>query len=355
MVVGSSDGSELKSMTRQSISSEVELEEKLSEPTESLIEAFTKLDGDILFLGVAGKMGPSMARMARRASDLVGTPRRVLGAARFTEFSENSLNSCGIETIRCNLLNEADVAELPDAANVVYLAGRKFGSTGNEPLTWAMNCLVPDLVSRRYRSSRIVALSTGNVYGLTNVIGKGSRESDPLSPVGEYAMSCLGRERVFQHNSLIHETPLALIRLNYACDLRYGVLIDLAWAVWEDRPVDLRMGYFNTIWQGDANAQTLTALSRCSSPAWIVNITGPECLSVRQTCEHFASIMNRRTKFIGSEEPTALLSDSSTSLQTLGPLQISTETLIEWVARWVMSGGRQLGKPTHFESRDGSF
>ena len=218
-----------------------------------------------------------------------------------------------------------------------------------------MNCIVPAIICQRYRSSRIVALSTGNVYGLVDAAGGGSRETDPLAPVGEYAMSCLGRERVFQHFSRAHGMPTALIRLNYACDLRYGVLVDLARSVWEGRPVDLRMGHFNTIWQGGANALTLTALGQAATPTWVVNITGPEKLSVRETCEHFGRVMNRPVEFTGREEPTALLSDCSRSLHTLGSPRVPTAMLVEWVAAWIMSGGRTLGKPTHFESRDGRF
>ena len=337
------------------IRTEEELEDRLSEPTEALIESLTHLPGDILFLGVSGKMGPSMARMARRATDLAGVKRRVVGVARFTEGGESQLQAWGVETIRCDLLDESDVARLPEAPNIVYLAGRKFGSTGDEPLTWAMNCIVPAIVCQRYRSSRIVALSTGNVYGMVPVNGDGSREEDPLTPIGEYAMSCLGRERVFQHFSRAHATPTALIRLNYACDLRYGVLVDLARSVWEGRPVDLWMGHFNTIWQGDANARTLASLGHTASPSWIVNVTGAERLSVREVCEHFGRVMNRPIEFTGVEQPTALLSDCSLSQGTLGSSRVSASTLIEWVADWVMSGGRLLGKPTHFESRDGKF
>ncbi|MBC8117715.1 MAG: NAD(P)-dependent oxidoreductase [Candidatus Saccharimonas sp.] len=337
------------------VCTEEDLEDRLSEPTEAVMEMLARLPGDILFLGVAGKMGPSMARMARRASDLADAKRRVIGVARFTDGSETQLQSWGVETIRCDLLDEAAVARLPDAPNIVYLAGRKFGSTGDEPLTWAMNCVVPAIVCQRYRSSRIVALSTGNVYGLVPITEDGSCETDPLAPVGEYAQSCLGRERVFQHFSRAHGTPTSLIRLNYACDLRYGVLVDLAHSVWEGRPVDLRMGHFNTIWQGDANALTLTALAQAVSPAWVVNITGPEKLSVREVCEHLGRVMNRPVEFTGVEAPTALLSDCSQSLRSLGSPRVSAATLIDWVAEWTMSGRRLLGKPTHFESRDGKF
>jgi nucleoside-diphosphate-sugar epimerase len=334
---------------------EEELDERLSHPSAEVIEALARHPGDIVLLGVAGKMGPSMARMARRASDLAGTKRRVIGVARFTDGGEQQLQAWGVETIRCDLLDEAAVARLPDAPNIIYLAGRKFGSTGNEPLTWAMNCLVPAIVCRRYQSSRIVALSTGNVYGLVDVTGKGSRETDGLAPVGEYAMSCLGRERVFQHFSQTRGTPTALIRLNYACDLRYGVLVDLARSVWDSRPVDVRMGYFNTIWQGDANAQSLTALAHATSPARVINVTGQERLSVRDVCQQFGWIMNRSVTFIGDEQPTALLSNCSLSNQLLAGSGMSTSSLVNAIAQWVMSGGRLLGKPTHFESRDGRF
>ncbi len=337
------------------ILSESELEDRLSEPTEAVVDVMARLTGDIMFLGIAGKMGPSMAQMARRASLVAGVSRRIIGVARFTDGGESALQSHGIETIRCDLLNPDDVARLPEVPNIVYLAGRKFGSTGDEPLTWAMNCVVPTIVCQRFASSRIVSLSTGNVYGLVPVSNAASRESDLPSPVGEYAMSCLGRERLFTYFSNSQGIPMSLIRLNYACDLRYGVLVDLARSVWEGRPVDLRMGYFNTIWQGDANAQCLAALERAAAPAWVVNVTGSEVLSVRAVCEHFARMMSRRVEFVGTEEPTALLSDCSLSLRAWGPTSVTTDTLIEWVAEWTMFGGRSLGKPTHFESRDGKF
>jgi nucleoside-diphosphate-sugar epimerase len=247
------------------------------------------------------------------------------------------------------------VARLPDAALVVFLAGRKFGSTGDEAATWAVNAYLPGVVCDRYRDSRIVALSTGNVYGLTPVTGGGSREDDAPRPVGEYAMSCLGRERVFEHFGRARGTPVALVRLNYACDLRYGVLVDVARKVWAGEPVDVGMGYFNTIWQGDANAMVLRALEHAASPPWVVNVTGPEVLSVRAVAERFAERMGRPARFTGVEADTALLSDARRGLEALGPLRVGTDRLIEWVAEWVMAGGRSLGKPTHFESREGRF
>lgn len=334
---------------------EDELDDRLSEPPPQLVEALGRLSGDIVVLGVAGKMGPTLARMARRASDAAGARRRVVGVARFSAGGEAAVRAHGVEAVRCDLLDPAAVARLPDAANVVFLAGRKFGSTGDEAATWAINAYLPGVVCERYRGSRIVALSTGNVYGLTPVARGGSREDDPPRPVGEYAMSGLGRERVFEHFSRAHATPVALVRLNYACDLRYGVLVDVARKVWAAQPVDLGMGYFNTVWQGDASAMALRALTHAASPPWVVNVTGPEVLSVRTVAERFGERMGRPARFSGTEADTALLSDARRGLDVLGPLRVGTDQLVEWVARWVMAGGRSLGKPTHFESRDGRF
>jgi nucleoside-diphosphate-sugar epimerase len=342
-------------MIPSAIQSEDELELFLSEPTPAVVETLGRLPGDLLLLGVAGKMGPSLAHMARRAFDAAGVRRRVIGVSRFSSGDEASLRALGIETIRCDLLNEDEVAGLPDAENVVFMTGRKFGSTGGESMTWAMNSYLPGVVCRKYRDSRIVAFSTGNVYGLTPVRGGGSRESDAPNPVGEYAMSCLGRERIFEHFSRMLGTHVALIRLNYACDLRYGVLVDLARRVWTGQLIDLSMGYLNTIWQGDANAMTLRAFDRVASPLWVVNVTGPELLSVRAACEQLGRLMNKRVSFTGTESDTALLSDARRGVELLGPLRVGADQLIEWVAGWVMRGGRSLDKPTHFESRDGRF
>jgi nucleoside-diphosphate-sugar epimerase len=337
------------------ITTEAELEDALSEPSPAAVSALSSLEGDVMLLGVAGKMGPSLARMVRRAFDLLGRRDRVIGVARFTSGGEDWLHGHGVETIRCDLLDSDELARLPDAPNVIFMTGMKFGSTGNESLTWAMNSFLPGLACRRFRRSRIVAFSTGNVYGLSPVARGGSTEDDPPGPVGEYAMSCLGRERMFEHFSRTLGIPIALIRLNYACDLRYGVLVDLARKVWDDQPVDVSMGCFNTIWQGDANALTLAAFGRAASPPWIVNLTGPESLSVREVCERFARRWKKSVRFVGEEGETALLSNSRRCLEMLGRPRVTAETLIEWVATWIERGGRQLGKPTHFESRDGRF
>ena len=313
------------------------------------------MPGDIIVLGASGKMGPSLARMARRASDAAGLPRRVIGVARFSSGGEKELQSHGVEAIRCDLLDEQQVVHLPDAAHVIFMAGRKFGSTGDEPTTWAMNAWLPSVVCRRYRGSRIVAFSTGNVYGLTPVGGGGSREGDVPQPLGEYAMSCLGRERLFQYFSSAHGTQMAIIRLNYACDLRYGVLIDLAQKIMRGEPIDLSMGHFNTLWQGDANALALCALACTTKPPWIVNVTGPDTLSVKAVCQRLGQLLDKPVRFVGTEGPTALLSNASLAIERFGPPRVGSEQLIEWVAQWVARGGRTLDKPTHFESRSGDF
>ena len=333
-----------------------QLEDLLSDPTDAVVETMRRIDGDIIVLGVAGKMGPTLARMARRATDRAGVRRRVIGVSRFgTPAQEETLRAHGIETVRCDLLDEAAVAALPDAPNVVFMAGRKFGSTGDEPLTWAMNTYLPSIVCRRYRDSRIVAFSTGNVYGLTRVGSGGSIETDPPRPVGEYAMSCLGRERMFEHFSRSLGIPTALVRLNYAVEMRYGVLADLARRVLAGDTIDVTMGYFNIIWQADANAMALALLPHVSSPPLVVNVAGPEELSVRQTCQRLAELMDRDVTFEGSEAPDALLSNGSAAWRLCGNPRVDARQLIAWTADWVRRGGPTLDKPTHFESRDGRF
>lgn len=332
------------------------LEDLLSEPSDAAVDAMRTLDGDVVILGVAGKMGPTLARMARRASDAAGARRRVIGVSRFSSADQRrALEVHGIETVRCDLLDEAALARLPDAPNVIYMAGRKFGSTGDEPLTWAMNTHLPSLVCRRYRHSRIAAFSTGNVYGLTPHGRGGSREADVPAPVGEYAMSCLGRERMFEYFSRALEIPVAILRLNYATEMRYGVLVDLAGRVARGETIDLTMGYFNVIWQADANAMTIASLAHASPPPFVVNLAGPEELSVRDVCERFARHLNVDVTFSGSEAPDALLSNGTRGWSLLGRPRVDAARLIEWTADWVARGGATLAKPTHFESRAGQF
>jgi len=333
-----------------------ELEMRLSEPTSGVVETLRRLDGDLILLGVGGKMGPTLARMAKRASDQAGVQRRVIGVSRFSSSEgEAKLNAHGVEIIRCDLLDEDAVARLPDVPNVVFMTGMKFGSMGNESLTWAMNAYLPGVICKKYRHARIVAFSTGNVYGLVPVAGGGARESDQLNPAGEYAMSCLGRERVFEHFSRTLDIPMTLIRLNYACELRYGVLVDLAQRVWRDEPVDVSMGHFNIIWQGDANAMSLQAFDLAASPSVVINLTGPEVLRVRDVAKQLGALMGKTPRFVGTEAATALLSNAQRTLARFGPPRVSADQLLRWVADWVMRGGPTLGKPTHFESREGRF
>lgn len=332
------------------------LEELLSEPSPSAVDAIRRAEGDLVVLGVAGKMGPTLARMARRAMDAAGVSHRVIGVSRFSSpDQQRALETHGIETIRCNLLDEAALARLPDAPNVIFMAGRKFGSVGDEPLTWAMNAHLPALVCGRYRRSRIVAFSTGNVYGLTPRGRGGSREEDPPAPIGEYAMSCLGRERMFQHFSREYGIPVAILRLNYAVELRYGVLADLAGRVFRREPIDLTMGYVNVIWQADANAMALAALGHTSTPPLIVNLAGPEELSVRALCEELALGQNTDVSFINGEAEDALLSNGARGWALFGTPRVDAANLLTWTADWVGRGGESLGKPTHFESRAGQF
>jgi nucleoside-diphosphate-sugar epimerase len=333
-----------------------QLEDLLSEPTASVIDVLGRLDGNLLVLGVAGKMGPTLARMARRAFTAVGKDHRVIGAARFSEPScADWLRRFGVEPLRCDLLDPAQIDRLPDAPNVVFMAGMKFGATGQAARTWAMNALVPALVMRRFRDSRVVAFSTGNVYGLTAPDSGGSKESDPPDPKGEYAMSCLGRERLIEHLSRTHGTAAAILRLNYANELRYGTLVDLARKVHEGRPIDLAMGFFNAIWQGDANAMALQAFDQVSSPPAVLNLAGPEILSVRRVAEEFGRLLDRSVRFEGTEAPDALLSNPARAVERFGTPRVEIPRLMRWVADWVARGGPSLGKPTHFEVRDGTF
>ena len=333
-----------------------DLEDRLSQPTRALVEAMTRLAGDVLVLGAAGKMGPTLARMARRAFDQSGVRRRVIGVSRFSEPGlQARLESWGVETISCDLLDPAQLAKLPDVPNVVFMAGMKFGSTSNQALTWAMNAHLPALVAQKFRQSRIVAFGTGNVYGLSPISLGGSVESDPLNPTGEYAMSCVGRERMFEHFSKVHGTKVTLIRLNYACELRYGVMVDLAQKVWEGRSVDLSMGAFNAIWQADANAAALRSFEGASSPPLVLNVAGPETLSVRRVCQQFGEIFGKPVTFDGIESPDALLSNGQGAHALYGYPEVPVGKLMRWVADWVSRGGAVSNKPTHFEARDGQF
>ena len=332
------------------------LEQLLSDPTQAAIDVMTRLPGDLLVLGVNGKMGPTLARMAVRASQATGRTRRVIGVSRFSSREARAaLERHGVETIASDLLDEKALAALPDAPLVVYMAGRKFGSTGSESSTWAMNTWLAGLVCRRFPASRIAAFSTGNVYGLAPVGAGGSRETDTPAPVGEYAMSCLGRERLFEHFSREQGTKVAIIRLNYAVEMRYGVLVDLATRVLARQPIDVRMGYCNVIWQGDANAIALASLGVADSPPAVFNVAGLEQLRVRDLCLELGRRLGVEVTFTGEEASDAILSDGSRAITQFGGPRVAVPHLLDWTADWVKRGGESLGKPTHFESREGAF
>jgi nucleoside-diphosphate-sugar epimerase len=336
-----------------SISSEIELDDLLSTPRRETVEALDACPGDIIVLGAGGKMGPTLARMAARAAN---GSRKIMAAARWSSHdAERALNAAGVETIRCDLLDRDAVARLPDAPNVVFMAGQKFGTTGAPAMTWAMNTIVPANCAERYKNSRIVAFSTGNVYPLSPVASGGSREDDALGPVGEYAASCVGRERVFELYAERSGTSITIVRLNYAIDLRYGVLVDLALRVHRGEPIAVDMGYVNVIWQGDANQVALEGLSRACAPPFIVNLTGRDVLSVRSLAEWFAARFGKSVTFTGAERPDALLSNTARMQSSFAPPEVTLDQMREWVADWIEHGGELLGKPTKFEARDGKF
>jgi hypothetical protein len=333
-----------------------ELEERLTDPSPRAIDALGRLDGDLMVLGVGGKMGPSLARMALRASEIAGKPLRIIGVSRFSEAAAaHTLRAWGIRALACDLLEPDEVAGLPDVPNVVLMTGRKFGTSGQEHLTWATNTHLTALVCQKFRHSRIVAFSTGNVYGLSPISQGGSIETAALSPVGEYSIAALGRERMLEYFSRTCSIPMAILRLNYATELRYGVLVDLARKVWAEEPIDVTMGYFNAIWQGDANAMALQAFDHVATPPTVVNLAGPEMLRVRDVAEQFGRLLGRRVVVTGTEAADAYLSNAQRSHALFGPPRVSAHQLMEWIAAWVRAGGVCLGKPTHFEVRDGRF
>jgi len=334
-----------------------QLDGELSEPRAETIAALASCLGDVIVLGAGGKMGPTLARMVRRALDAVdGDSRRVIAVSRWTSAdAEQEVKRGGIETIRCDLLSPDAVRSLPRAPNVIFMAGQKFGTSGSPALTWGMNTLVPALCAEHFRDSRIVAFSTGNVYPLTPVDADGSREEDPPGPVGEYAASCLGRERMFELGAQRYGTRASIIRLNYATELRYGVLVDIASRVMSGEPVPLGMGYVNVIWQRDANRIALEALARAAAPPYVLNVTGGERLSVREIATWFATRFGKQATFDGSERPDALLSNTTRMRAEFTPADMPVASILELTAQWIERGGPLLGKPTKFEARDGRF
>lgn len=333
-----------------------ELEERLSRPRPELVADIGKINGDIVVLGASGKLGPSLVRLATRAISEAGSSDRVIAVSRFsTPGAAETIRDAGAEVVTADITEEAQLRALPDAANVIYLVGAKFGTSGNEPATWATNTYLPGRVAERYRSSRIVALSTGNVYPLWPTTSRGPTENDPVGPVGEYAMSCLGRERVLSHFSKRNNTPMALLRLNYATELRYGVLVDIARNVADGQPVDLSTGHANVVWQGYANEVTIRSLLLADVPPFVLNVTGPEVIMVRDVAEAFGRQFGCSVRFTGEEAPTALLSDASECHRRFGQPDPSVPDLIKDIAGWVAEGQPLLDKPTKFQNRDGRF
>jgi nucleoside-diphosphate-sugar epimerase len=333
-----------------------ELEARMTEPSDELIRDIKELDGDILLLGIGGKMGPTLGKLAVNAVKEAGVNKRIIGASRLSDPNmRQDLENAGIETIAVDLLNDAELQKLPDVRNILYMAGNKFGTAGNEHFTWAMNAYLPGRVAEKYRNSRIVAFSTGNVYPLTPLVNGGATEDQPTGPVGEYGQSCLGRERVFEHFARKYQIPLTIYRLNYAIDLRYGVLLEVAKAVKEGKPIDISMGHVNCIWQGDANEIALRALTVCSTPPTVLNVTGPETVSIRWVAQAFGERLGTKPTFVGEESSTALLSNAGKSHQLFGYPKVSLREMIDWIADWVSEGGATWNKPTHFQERKGNY
>lgn len=341
----------------RTITSVEDLEDELSCPTEGVLEVLLAVKGDVMVLGAGGKMGPTLARMLRRGMDRLGQKaRRVMAVSRFSnERDAVVLLKAGVEVVRCDLLDRAGVAALPEVPNVIYMAGQKFGTRGEPELTWAMNTVVPAVVMERFSKARMVVFSTGCVYPLARVSGGGSRETDALGPPGEYGNSCVGRERVCEYFSKRNETPMLLFRLSYAIDLRYGVLMDVASKVMRREPVDVTMGYANVIWQGDANARAIQCLGWVASPAVALNVTGMERVSIRELALGFGERLGEKVEVVGEEAEAAWLFDASRSYEWFGPPTVSLEEMIDATVDWCRRGGEIFWKPTHFEVLDGAY
>jgi nucleoside-diphosphate-sugar epimerase len=332
------------------------IDPRFTEPREETLDALRQCPGDVIVLGAGGKMGPSLTAMLARCVNDIADNRRVHAVSRWSDRrAAKALAAMGVDILECDLMNPDDVARLPDAPNIIFMAGQKFGTSDRPSVTWAMNTLVPANAGRRYAGARIVAFSTGNVYPLSPVATGGARESDPVGPVGEYAMSCVGRERLFEYFSDRDGTRVAIYRLNYAIDTRYGVLLDLGQRVIAGEAIPLAMGHVNVIWQNDANRIAIECLPRASAPPFVLNVTGKETLSVRDLAERFGRRFNKAPVFAGTEGTDALLSNAELMHATFTPPSTTVDEMIEHVARAIEENAPTLGKPTHFEARDGRF
>ncbi len=325
-------------------------------PSDALVDDIATLSGDIILLGAGGKMGPALATLAKRAVDKAGVNKKIIAISRFREEGvQEQLNKKGINTINADLLHDAELQSLPEAENVLYMAGMKFGTKDNASLTWAMNAYLPGRVAQKYRSSRIVVFSSGNIYPMAPVYHGGVTELQAPEPIGEYAQRVLGRERMFQYFASINNTPILIYRLNFAVDVTYGVLVEVASSVIEQREIDLSMGHFNVIWQNDANEIALRSLHHCSVPAKLLNVTGPETISLRWCAEEFGRLMDKKPLFKNEEQPTAYLNNAAESFRLFGYPRTTLKQMMELLADWMISGGKKLNKPTHFQERKGKY
>ncbi|WP_209330946.1 NAD-dependent epimerase/dehydratase family protein [Lunatimonas salinarum] len=333
-----------------------ELERKLATPSRACVEDMAKIKGDILVLGVGGKMGPSLAKLAVNALRQAGSSSRVIGVSRFSEAGvKDDLIRHGVEAISADILDDGELSRLPKVENVIYMAGRKFGTHGNEHLTWAMNAYLPGRVAEHNRDARIVVFSSGNIYPFVSISSGGATEETAPGPVGEYAQSCLGRERIFQSFSHRYQIPMLIYRLNYAIDMRYGNLLEIAKMVQEDREIDVTNGYMNVIWQGDANEIALRSLLHCEVPAKILNVTGPEIIAVRWAAEEFGRLFGKQPRIIGQESPNALLNNAARCHRLFGYPSVTLGEMMEMTYEWVIQGGETFNKPTHFQERSGKY
>lgn len=335
---------------------EQELDQLLTTPSAALVEDMRRLEGDIMVLGAGGKMGPTLCLLAKRAAEQAGVEKQVIAVSRFSDpIVVKLLEDNGVQMIPADLLQPGVMESLPDCENIIYMAGKKFGTNGQEYQTWAMNACLPTLVTQRFKTSRIVAFSTGNIYPKVSVVSGGATEETQPEPVGEYAMSSLARERIFEYAARTYGTKVAIYRLNYAVDLRYGVLFDIARSIMEGKPVSVDTPCFNCIWQGDAVEAAIRLLLHASSDVYRMNVTGPETASVRATAQQLAKLLGKEVTFVGKEADTALLNNASKMAKLFGNPTVPLGTLIEWQAQWLLAGGRTLDKPTHFEERKGNF
>jgi hypothetical protein len=338
------------------IDSEEQLEELLTNPSEALVSACRQWTDPLIVLGAGGKMGPSLAVLARRAIERAGVDVRVIAVSRFNDAaSRDYLHARGVETQRADVFERKQLDALPQSSNVVYLVGMKFGTSSDPLPTWATNTIAPVHACERFAGARIVALSTGNIYPLCGIASGGAVETEALTPIGEYPNAAVARERIFQYYAAQQATPIVLMRLNYAHDLHYGVLTDIAGKVWRGEAIDVTMGHFNAIWQGDANDMILRSFSLCSSPANAINMTSPEIFSVRSVAQQLGQRLGRQPQLVGKEAPTALLSNTDRMQDQLGAPRVGLESMLTWIAHWTQQGGSTHNKPTHFQTRDGKF